>query len=38
MDVPASHQGRFRPDRKNSWTLDPARRAKATPMKVLNRK
>jgi len=27
MEVPASHQGRFRPERKNSCTLEPARRA-----------
>ncbi len=38
MEVPASHQGRLRPERKNSWTLDPARRAKNTPMKALSRK
>ena len=27
MEVPASHHGRFRPERKNSSRLDPARRA-----------
>ena len=25
MDVPASHQGTLRPERKNSLTLEPAR-------------
>ena len=25
MEVPASHQGTLRPERKNSLTLDPAR-------------
>ncbi len=32
MEVPASHQGRDRPERKNSETLRPARPANARPM------
>src|SRR5207247_1459927 len=31
MEVPASHQGRSRPERKNSSRSRPARRARSTP-------
>ena len=32
IDVPSSHHGSLRPDRKNSSAPDPARRAKRRPM------
>ena len=31
MEVPTTHQGRERPDRKYSSVLEPARRAKKMP-------
>ena len=32
IDVPNSHQGSFRPERKNSSVPEPARRAKYRPI------
>ncbi len=31
-EMPSSHQGRVRPERKNSWVPVPARRETASPM------
>src|SRR5580693_3025038 len=38
IEVPASHQGTLRPERKNSLTLPPARRPKAIPSARLSAK
>ncbi len=38
IDVPASHQGSARPDRKNSSVEPPARRAYQMPMAALSAK
>ena len=38
IDVPASHHGTLRPERKNSPTLVPPRRANARPMPRLTAK
>ncbi len=38
IDVPASHQGAFRPERKNSLVLPRARREYSSPIPSVKRK